>query len=65
MLDRAMREESWGVVGPRAAGAAGDGGGEGGESGEVVVTRGLLGPRVRGVIVLATKVLERGERFGT
>lgn len=26
--------------------------------------RGLLGPRVKGVLVLACKVLEKGERFG-
>lgn len=28
-------------------------------------SRGLLGPRVKGVLVLACKVLEKGERFGT
>lgn len=73
VLDRAMREE---VVVRRPPGAAArtreeeagqeewaewsEGSGEGGE----LQRRGLLGPRIKGVLVLACKVLEKGERFG-
>lgn len=70
VLDRAMREE---VVVRRPMGdptPVGEEEEEGerwregeGEAGELQ-RRGLLGPRIRGVLVLACKVLERGERLG-
>lgn len=63
VLDRAMRIEPvkprTGVPSPRAEGAEGDGVG-GGE----LLRRGLLGPRVKGVLILACRVLERGENMG-
>lgn len=46
----------------------GDGEGGGGESGGVgageLQRRGLLGPRIKGALVIACKVLEKGEKFG-
>lgn len=78
VLDRAMREEE--VVVRRPMGAAAGVGGRGewdreeedddgarwenGEGGGELQRRGLLGPRVKGVLVLACKVLEKGEKFG-
>lgn len=74
VLDRAMREE---VVVRRPMGEAvsteAEEGGEQGEDGEEwtgngeageLQRRGLLGPRIKGVLVLACRVLEKGERFG-
>jgi hypothetical protein len=63
VLDRAMRIEPvkprTGIPTARAEGAEGDGVG-GGE----LLRRGLLGPRVKGVLVVACRVLERGEKLG-
>ena len=50
-------QESW------AEWSTADGGAGTGEAGELQ-RRGLLGPRVKGVLVLACKLLEKGERFG-
>jgi hypothetical protein len=38
-------------------------GGAAGRSGELQ-RRGLLGPRIKGALVIACKVLEKGEKFG-
>lgn len=53
--------EEGGALGSGGAAGTGTGMGTGGE----LTRRGLLGPRIRGVIVLATKILEKGEKFGT
>lgn len=69
VLDRAMREE------PASAPTAGLGpapererrdNGEAGEEGgsRELQRRELLGPKIKGVLVMACKVLERGERLG-
>ncbi|KAM0750818.1 DnaJ-domain-containing protein [Meredithblackwellia eburnea MCA 4105] len=74
VLDRAMREEP--ISGPppapltgqdraRMADAAQDDDDEGFRTGAgELQRRGLLGPRIKGVLVLACKVLEKGERYG-
>lgn len=70
VLDRAMHDEPYAPVPPLGAPLSGqerarraDGGDETGGTGELQ-RRGLLGPKIKGVLVLACKVLEKGERFG-
>lgn len=66
VLDRAMREE---VSSPRPERRRTDsedstGTATGADAHGELERRGLLGTKVRGVLVLACKVLEKGERFG-
>lgn len=77
VLDRAMRDEPGQAPQPQGldpapppqanghANANGEARGGGGAKGTGELTsRGLLGPRIKGALVLACKVLEKGERIG-
>lgn len=70
VLDRAMRDENSGVppsATPPMSGQArarmADFNDDGDATGGELARRGILGPRVKGVLVIACKVLEKGERY--
>ncbi|KAL8276321.1 hypothetical protein RQP46_011287 [Phenoliferia psychrophenolica] len=75
VLDRAMRDDQRSGAGAPAAASPpslsgqarakmADSNDEGDAMGGELTRRGILGPRVKGVLVLACKVLEKGERMG-